>query len=280
MQPVSTTNLTDASTLLQMLADRDMRFVDAVLAEHRPEVLQQVVNQWINDRRAWAWEEANRYFLRGISSLGHEVVVKRLIRAGVAQRRDRTVAAALVYCDRLVRRRWKNRYSPSQGGWIRVPVSVRDALPRVHASPSQRAMQFERFDGGEIDGTLFRHATRYYLRRKVWRFFRERALVEPRVYIDSIGYALRNYTDADTKDGITLMQRPSLLKIGYGSHRGLKFDSRRAFLVGDNRLEAIVSRPAPLYPSHWRTEPGRLQLGRLKREARSQFIREWASAVS
>ena len=92
---MSTVNLTDATKLLQLLSQRDMRFVDALLAEHRPDVLEHVVGRWVKDPRAWAWEEANRYFLRHINSLGHEVVVKRLIRAGVAQRKDRTVASAL-----------------------------------------------------------------------------------------------------------------------------------------------------------------------------------------
>lgn len=275
------TKVTDTTELIDLLRQRDMRFVDALLAEHRPEVLEPLVAAWLKDRRAWAWSEADRYFLRHKSSLGHELIVKRLIRHAVAHRRDHTVAAAMVFCDRLVTRRWKTKFDQRRRDWITYPSTRRDTLPKLTVEPTAgRRRVIERFDEGELGGALFRYPTRYYLRRKTWRFFRDTAQSEPRLYVESIGFALRHYQDQDTQQGIVLMQRPALLRICFGKHPGLRFDARRPILDDGHRLADVIAQPNPSFASLWRSDPGRTQLARVAAEARSQFIRNWAEMLN
>ncbi len=171
------------------------------------------------------------------------------------------MAAAMVFTDRLVDREWE-RWRP------RLKVRIGDVLLKVNkARPYQSYMQHYQ----RVNPSLkpFCAATREYLRRKVWWYFRTLAKQSPDDYANAASFALRSYHIDDVDTGIGLMQRWSLLHVAYGAHLGLRFSSRRAILRDGFTLRDIVESSQPRFPDIWRSEVGQRALLRVRNEARA-----------
>lgn len=268
-----------ADRLIGQLRTRDMRFVTGVLAEYRPEVLVPVAEAWSQDKRAWAWSEAQRYFLHPGFGLGHEFVIRRLIDRAIETNQNQAVAAAMVFGDRLIQKKWRTLADDARREPVKRVGHTRDTLPRIPADPRiPRRYPLAKADQLGPSGRPFSQATRHFLRRRLWRHMRSLAVSDAESYVREAAFAMRQYDDGDTSDGLKLMQCWGLLHIGYRNHPGLRFTKRRAVIQEGFSLQSIVTdgRAAGAYQELWHTASGKTSLARVAAEARSGLVRLWA----
>ncbi|MBB3204300.1 hypothetical protein FHS27_000064 [Rhodopirellula rubra] len=275
----------DARLLLQLLRDRDPRFVPELIAESRPEVLADVVDEWVLSRRQWEAEEAQRYLLGIPASPGHEVVVRRLIVAADEQRRGGVLAAAMVMADQLVVHdlRHVRVWDYVQRGWVdgvRLDRPYDRVMPVLPIGHDQRERRIWFARGATHQKRLFSLATRQYVRRFVWRSIREFAKETPSDFVKTMGKALRWYPQSFPKDGAQLLDAWCLMKACFGKHPGLEFSSRKVRLAGNADLRDLIDDDAtPPYASLWASELGRREMERVASQAASPFVQTWAEAV-
>jgi hypothetical protein len=135
--------------------------------------------------------------------------------------------------------------------------------------------------GGRIPGEkrkgldrrrLFSIATRHYLRRRAWRYFRRLGRAHPERYIVAVKEALIRYRDEDAADGLALLDNWGLMHILFHFSPCLSFDDR-SFKVADGHTLAELE-PAPKYARLWDAAPRAfvdLVLG-----AKCRAVRGWA----
>jgi hypothetical protein len=118
---------------------------------------------------------------------------------------------------------------------------------------------------------LFTVATRQYLRRRAWRYFRKLGRLAPERYVQGVSQALLRYVDQDTPDGLALIDNWSLIHILF--HRSPVLLARPSgWSVAEGRSLAELA-PAPIYEPLWAAAPRAivdLLLG-----ARSRPVRHW-----
>jgi hypothetical protein len=88
----------------------DPQALAQLFEESNPKVLATAVDKWVTVETTWAIAEQERYLYalanfqdqsqQGFCSSGHEVVIRRLIKAAAQRQRDRVMAAAMVFADR------------------------------------------------------------------------------------------------------------------------------------------------------------------------------------
>jgi hypothetical protein len=179
-------------------------FVDQLVGLTEPQGLAAFVERWKADPRPWAREKMFDYLARPLTTPGHNVVVKRLFKH--AERRNDTplMAAFLHAFDCLVRRqrKMKWRWIPDLRQAVQEErlVTPRDALIRTSTYTAQNPRTRETFivsTSSRHSGTLFSYRTRYYLRRRAWRYFRRLGFRAPADY--PAAWAKRS---PDTRTGI------------------------------------------------------------------------------
>jgi hypothetical protein len=119
---------------------------------------------------------------------------------------------------------------------------------------------------------LFTAATRRYLRRRAWRYFRKLGKQHPERYVPALAAAVKCYRDDDVANGLALIDCWGLTHALF--HHSPVLVSRPggwAIAVGRGLSELA---PAPIYEPLWRAAPHSL-LG-LVTEARSRPVRQWA----
>ncbi len=143
-------------------------------------------------------------------------------------------------------------------------VGARGELP----APGLRRQELERFQ-------LFSVATRHYLRRRVWRYFRKLAETDPERYTRSVRQALILYRDEDFENGVSLLDRWCLMHVAFGLHPLL--EARSNGWVFRESLNESQLEPYPAFESHWETDTESLAL--IAENAGSQLVRHWALAM-
>jgi hypothetical protein len=284
--------------LAELLRLRDPRFVGRILSVRQPNVLGEVVGLWTASSRAWEASEAVRYLLSTPTSRGHEVVVRQLIRNAIHDRRDRVVTASMVYADRLMTRKIAYAYRHVEGSrHLRAVPVVRRHSKRI------RPIQGRSVEGRSVDQRLwdrsinyshsptvspperkieqlFSLATRHYLRRSIWRYIRSLAMDRPADYVRAIGFALRQYTDADTSNPLALIECVGLLKVCYRHTPVLTFTNRGADIANQKKLLELWSgSPSPAFADAWKSEVGREEWTRIARVAKSWLVKNWATKM-
>jgi hypothetical protein len=119
---------------------------------------------------------------------------------------------------------------------------------------------------------LFTVATRRYLRRRTWRYFRKLGKNYPERYVRAITGALKGYEDADVADGLALIDNWGLTHVLFHHSPVLVAHPNGWKLAPGRGLSELV--PAPLYESLWKDAPR--QLIELIREGRCRPVRRWA----
>jgi len=119
---------------------------------------------------------------------------------------------------------------------------------------------------------LFSTATRIYLRRRAWRYFRELGKGQPGRYVAAASAALALYRDEDAADGLALLDNWGLLQILFHHSPALRATSR-GWSVAPGRSLADLA-PAPAFESLWAEAPAAV-VGLLA-EARCRAVRRWA----
>jgi hypothetical protein len=119
---------------------------------------------------------------------------------------------------------------------------------------------------------LFSIATRQYLRRRAWRYFRKLGKLHPERYVPAVSEALMLYEDADVDSGLALIDNWGLVHALF--HRSPVLESHpRGWRVAEDRSLSELE-PAPIYEELWRSAPR--ALFDLMVRARSRPVRQWA----
>src|SRR5206468_687323 len=111
---------------------------------------------------------------------------------------DELMAAFLVVFDGLVRRvvqkRWRWNSEFREQYEEEKLISPRNVLPGEKSPSTPRR-----------GSRLFRYHTRYYLRRRAWRYFRRMGFQRKEAYPEAVARALAGYRDAELAKGENIL---------------------------------------------------------------------------
>lgn len=247
-------------------------FVDTIRDMKEPKALAGLAERWKNDPRPWARQMMLRYLELPFDKAGHQVVVKRLFKAAETRGDDAVMARCLMAFDRLVRRvrgkefHWdQSLRTMIQSEVLRTPHNVFLPTQSKHLTPKR----LEKF-------RLFKYRTRYYLQRRVWRYFRKLGFKDGARYLAALIPGVAAFHDADLAAGENLLDSWSLMHALHGECEAVDFTALRAVLKEGRALADL--RPAPAFSRHWRTPQGLLATLELLATAQSRVVRAWSMA--
>ncbi|MBI2478719.1 MAG: hypothetical protein HYV60_08830 [Planctomycetia bacterium] len=264
----------------------DDRFLDEFRKFDSYEFLLGFVQKWLQDQRPWARQQIVRYLQEDFAAPGHEVVVKRLFKHFEAQQEHDMLGHFMVAFDRLVRRTRVARYEYDRRSRQSWRVEALFAKPnQAVRDETNRTATYRDFRGRETSyrlpdlrnrpgNRLFSHRTRNYLRRRVWRYFRQLSYRKPMAYVAFVAAAMKNYEDCDFAAGENILDNWSLVHACYFHHAAIRFTANHANLLEGRSLAELT--PAPYQLSAWQTPKGSLALVELIVEAKSTLVRLWA----
>jgi hypothetical protein len=239
------------------------------------------VEKWKNDPRPWAREMVGVYLDLPLGAAGHNVVVKRLFKAAEARKDTAQMGAFLHAFDVLVRRRRRNKWHWDRA--MRSSYTVEELYPpkdnlRVSKVENPRTRETV-FTPGRTpkNGLLFSYRTRYYLRRRVWRYFRFLGYRDPAGFVAGVATALARYTDEDLAKGENILDSWCLLHACYQHSPVLNFTPSHVKLNGPATLNDLT--PAPKHLKAWKTAEGAEALWGLLAAGKARLVRLWAMAM-
>jgi hypothetical protein len=266
----------------EYLAAGDDRFLPALRNFHEPKKLAAIADRWKKDHRPWARERIEEYLRLPMNVPGHEPVIKRLFKWAEERGDDGLMGAFAEAFDRLVRRvrKTKHHYDwQTRTSWQEERlVSPRDTIPHVgkNTRVAQNPKTLEPVIVGvryPKDGRLFSKHTRYYLRRRAWRYFRRKGHQKPKEYCESVANLLRRYTDDSLASGESLLDSWSLMHACFRESDVLAFEASRVNVREGCSLSELVA--APDFPELWRKPDGGGVLIDLLAAAQARAVRVW-----
>ena len=249
----------------EYFATENPAFPETLRKINQPKALAAFADRWEKDPRPWAREQVLAYLAQPLNCPGHQPVVKHLFKHAEENHDYEIMVAFLVALDRQVRReirtkrRWDFRARTSHEE--ERLVTPRDVIPAGVA----------RWSG---DAKLFKYRTRYYLRRRAWRYFRRLGYREPLKYIPAIVNALARYEDADLQRGENILDSWSLMHACFGESDALEFGATHIQLKEGRTLGELT--PAPAFPEAWKKPEAAPVVLALAVRARSRLIRLWS----
>jgi hypothetical protein len=251
--------------LVEEYFDReDERFIDALREVSAVKPLAGFAQRWKKDHRPWARRQVFRYLELPLDRKGHEPVVKQLFKQAEENRDDELMAAFLAAFDAQVRYERTNRWHydwQTRQTW--QEESLR--LPRNNVRFASRRGS---------DYRLFRYRTRYYLRRRAWRYFRQIGFSRPAEYCRAVSRALVRYVDDDLVQGEDILESWGLMHVCFGKSALLEKSAAHITLKEGATLAELAT--APYFPELWRADAGFLALLSVLEEARSKLVRTWS----
>jgi hypothetical protein len=264
----------------EYFATGDDRFVDALRDFHVAGSLASLADKWRRDPRPWARQQVLKYLALPLDAAAHETVVKRLFKSAEEKQDDELMGAFALAFDRLVRRRRQKlfRYDwQTRQRWTEeVLFSPRNVLPTP--SPSAKVgpvmPQFHPTVPRKRNGRLFSYRTRFYLRRRAWRYFRRMGFQRAAAYPGAVAAMLKRYTDSDLAQGEFILDSWTLLHACFGRSDVLEFGASLIRIREGRALRELT--PAPDFPALWKTPDGGRRLIDLLLDAGSRLVRTWA----
>lgn len=265
------------STLLidELFRAGDARFLDEVLACASDKKLTSLAEPWITDTRPEMRRALLDYVDDGCDRFFHKGLVKHLFKAAERRGDDELMAHFMVAFDRLSR-----RYPYTRKRWN---YQTRTATTQTVLSADPFVPErFERGDEKEkekksartYETARFSRATRRYLSRRAFRYFRGIGRSDKARYGRAMRTALALYQDAHLDSPVRVLDAWSLLHVLYAWSPVLD-RSPRGVRVAPGRSLGEVS-PAPYFPDAWKGElPALLDL---LVSARSRTVRVWTIA--
>lgn len=256
-------------------------FVAALRNASNSKSLASFTDRWKNDPRPWARQQMLEYLKQPLNCQGHQPVVKRLFKQAEGREDHELMAAFLVSFDLLVRRRiktvwrWERNFRSSYEE--DVLSTPRDVMPLSSDKRGYNPATGERMASSPNiprGAKLFKYKTRYYLRRRAWRYFRYLGHQQPAAYVAAILPSLERYTDDDLRLGENILDNWGLLHICYGEHEALEFGKSHVRLKEGQTLNNLT--PAPSFPELWKQPAVAAALFALISRAPSRFVRTWA----
>jgi hypothetical protein len=119
---------------------------------------------------------------------------------------------------------------------------------------------------------LFSVATRRYLRRRAWRYFRKLGKQHPERYVGAMAAALKRYRDDDVGTGLALIDNWGLTHVLFHHSPVLRSRPGGWTLAVGRGLSELG--PAPIYEEQWKATPQ--VLFELMKDARCRPVRQWA----
>ena len=99
-------------------------------------------------------------------------------------------------------------------------------------------------------GRLFTNRTRYYLRRRAWRFFRWLGYARPAEYPAAIAPALQHYRDEDLEKGENILDSWALLNICFRGSDGACLQAQPTCGLAEGPLARGTGKPHRALPRH------------------------------
>ncbi|HEY5913624.1 MAG TPA: hypothetical protein VJA21_23805 [Verrucomicrobiae bacterium] len=240
----------------EYFANESDLFLETLRRASHPKALAELADKWKIDPRPWARKQILAYLAQPLNCPGHQPVVKHLFKYAEEHQDHELMAAFLVAFDRQVRRERRTTR--------RWDVRARDAYDEEKLVTAR-------------DARLFKYRTRYYLRRRAWRYFRRLGHRDPAAYVAAIINPLAAFEDRDLQLGENILDSWALMHACFGKHDALEFGATHIQLK-DGRSLAELS-PAPVFPEAWKKpEAAPLLLGLIVR-ARSRLVRVWATQL-
>lgn len=258
-------------------------FLDTIRGMTEPKALAGIAEKWKNDPRPWARQMIQRYLAMPFDKQGHQVVVKRLFKAAEARGDDAVMGVCLHAFDRLVRRvrkmdrKWHHQTrTVIESEILTTPRDVMPPLERQASDPRAMGRKLTVHPQVKPKHRLFKYRTRYYLQRRVWRYFRKLGFNDATRYLAAIVPALTAFEDADLAAGEHLIDSWCLMHALHGESEAVEFSHLRASLKEGRTLSDL--RPEPAFSRHWRTPGGVASALELILAAKSRLVRTWALA--
>jgi hypothetical protein len=270
---------TSALIIEEHLANGDERFLAALRDFHDVKRLAAITDKWKRDHRPWARQQIFKYVDMPMNVLNHETDIKRLFKHAEAQDDVELVAAFAVAFDRLVRRFRKTRHRydwRARTSWtVEELKTPRNTMrkPRTGRNPmTGREIKIPgRFRPNDF---LFSYHTRYYLRRRAWRFFRRAGHRKPTEYASRVAQMLRRYGDDDVRTGENLIDCWSLMHACFRQSDVLEIDASKVNVKAGRSLGEMVA--SPDFPELWREKPAARVLVSLLTSAQARPVRVWS----
>jgi hypothetical protein len=271
--------LADSFLLLEELfATGDDRFAQSIREFHVPGSLATLADRWRKDPRPWARQQVLQYLDEPLNAAGHQTVVKRLFKQAEENRDDELMAAFAAAFDRLVRRqrrtRWQWDHVAREATQIEVLASPRDVQPTPTVSakgkPVKPSFSEARSGKGQF---LFSYHTRYYLRRRVWRYFRSLGYQKPDAYPAAVARMLARYRDTELARGENILDSWGLVHACFGESDVLEIGASRVQLREGRALGELT--PSPQFPELWKRPDSAPVLIDLLLKCSVRLIRVW-----
>ncbi len=221
--------------------------------------------RWKQDPRPWAREQLIQYLGMPFTVMGHHPLVKNLFKHAEARQDDELMGLFMLAFDRTIRR---ERKKFRQWDWESQTVFEGETLVLPHNSLIPNGYEM----GG--NGVLFSSHTRYYLRRRAWRYIRKLAWSEPQRYLALAGDWLARYQDSDFSKVEHILDNWGFIHACYYHHSAFEFTAAKAAIREGQALEQLEV--APYRPELWETPQAYDRLTTLLLSARSALVRRWA----
>jgi hypothetical protein len=246
----------------EYFASENPAFVETLRKANSPKALAGFADRWKKDPRLWAREQISAYLRQPLDCSGHQPIVKHLFKHAEETGDHEIMVAFLVAFDRQVRRelrtkrRWDFRARTShEEERLVTPRDVLGAYPRGKAK-------------------LFKYRTRYYLRRRAWRYFRRLGHREPAKFVPAIINALARYEDEDLQKGENILDSWSLMHACFAESDSLAFGATHIELKEGRTLGELT--PAPAFPDAWKKSESAPMVLALAVRAHARLVRLWA----
>jgi len=251
----------------------DDRFTDELRKINSPSKLAGFADRWKKDPRPWARKQIFNYLDLPLDRPGHQPLVKRLFKHAHAQNDAELMAAFMAAFDRLVRRTrktlWRYDLETRSSTEEEKLVTPRNALKGRGENERKKQVWL----GGiyRRSGMLFTYHTRYYLRRRAWRFFRTLARTKSAAYPQAVARALALYYDADLAKGENILDSWSLLHACFHDHDALEFGASSVLVKDGRGLGELTA--APYCLKAWQAPESAKVLTELLLSCRARLVR-------
>ncbi len=229
-------------------------FLDAIRqyqADFKP--LLGLLEKWKKDPRPWARRLKFEFLLGDKSPWENRVVFKRLFKQAWSDRDHELMGAFMVVLDGSIRRKRSRRYTYVAGNFEMAEVL---RLPVYWTANG------------------FSTATKHYLRRRAWRYFRRLGRSDGAAYVSAVAGALVRYDDDAMRTGENLLDNWGLMHACFGKSPELEFNARHTNLAISGRLSDLQA--APMFERHWASPGATPVLIDILIRARSRAVRMWA----
>ncbi|MGE0549141.1 MAG: hypothetical protein AB7O24_18645 [Kofleriaceae bacterium] len=254
LEPRQVDDATGSAVLAQEYwSAADDRFVSELVRIRSAKWLASRAESWAKDSRPWARRMMLAYILEGCDLPEHKALVKRLYKQVEAAGDDEAVAHFMVAFDQL-------------GNRLIIEHAWRTGL---RANPELAP----RCDEDDERSKRFSRATRQYLARRAYRYFRRIAHRDPARYVRGILSALPHYRDEALASAAALLDAWGLMQSLYGESEAIIKDPRGIKLADGSSLADLS--PAPRWPEAWKTDDQFATMIGVLIAAQSRTARNW-----